>query len=295
MVKSVAVIGVGAMGGPMARRIAAGGFDLTVCDRSDDALQAFEGAAVTTTRPADCAAADLILILVVTADQVREVVLGDNGITSGLTPEHSPLVAVMSTIGQTPVVELQEQLNPLGVRLIDSPISGGPVRAEEGSLSVMMGGETADVEAARPVMECLGPQVFHCGPVGAAQTVKIGNNIIGMITTYAAGEVYRLIVESGLDLSQATSVIDASTGRNWLSATPGEAASAFDSFTASRKMFDGLNKIMRKDAALGLEMLAGSDGSFPVIEGISSLVDSLGEETFENWQVVGTAAKPDGR
>src|SRR3954449_2531174 len=117
MVKSVAVIGVGAMGGPMARRIAAGGFDLTVCDRSDDALQAFGGAAVTTTRPADCAAADLILIRVVTADQVREVVLGDNGIASGLTPEHSPLVAVMSTIGQTPVVELREQLNPLGVRL----------------------------------------------------------------------------------------------------------------------------------------------------------------------------------
>src|SRR3954453_7273151 len=170
MVKSVAVIGVGAMGGPMARRIAGGGFDLTVCDRSNDALRAFEGDAVTTTRPADCAAADLILILVVTADQVREVVLGDNGITSGLTPEHSPLVAVMSTIGQTPVVELQEQLNPLGVRLIDSPISGGAVRAGGGARA--RGGGVAAREGGGQTTRCQARQAGHGMPWSASVPLR---------------------------------------------------------------------------------------------------------------------------
>jgi 3-hydroxyisobutyrate dehydrogenase len=291
MVKSVAVIGVGTMGAPIARSILAGGFDVMVCDRSEDALRQFEGESVrTTTRAADCAAADLVLVLVVTADQVREVVMGEHGIVSGLTSERSPLVAVMSTVGRNPVVELDQELAVHGVRLIDAPISGGPARAEARKLSVMIGGRAADVAVAEPVFECLGPEVFHCGPVGAAQTVKIGNNILGMINTYAAAEVYRLMIEQGLDLTEATPVIDVSTGRNWLSARSGEAASSFKAFTASRRMYDGLNAIMRKDAALGLELLAGSDGSFPVIEGISALVNSLGEETFDNWQVVAGAA-----
>jgi 3-hydroxyisobutyrate dehydrogenase len=292
MIKSVAVIGVGTMGAPIARSILAGGFEVIVCDRSEDALRQFDGESVrTTTRAADCVAADLVLILVVTADQVRDVVFGDNGLVSGLSSERSPLLAVMSTVGRNPVVELEQQLAPHGVHLIEAPISGGPARADSRTLSVMIGGDAPDAATAKPVFACLGPEVFHCGPVGAAQTVKIGNNILGMINTYAAAEVYRLMIEQGLDLAEATPVIDVSTGRNWLSARSGEAATSFKAFTASRHMYDGLNAIMRKDAALGLELLAGSDGSFPVIEGISALVNSLGEETFDNWQVVAGAAE----
>jgi 3-hydroxyisobutyrate dehydrogenase len=291
MVKSVAVIGVGAMGGPIARQIRSGGFQLTVCDRSEEALGRFDdGSTVITQTPADCSSADLVLILVATADQVREVVLGPNGITAGLGPEHSPLIGVMSTVGRETVVEMKDTLAERGIHLIDAPISGGPVRAEEGSLAVILGGDDPDVAAARPVMECLGPMVFHCGPVGAAQTIKIANNIIGVLNVLLVAEVYRLVVDHGLSLSDATPILDASTGRNWLSATPGEAASSFAAFTATRGAFDGLMAIMRKDVALGLDLRSGSDGSFPIIEGIASLFDALGDETFDNWRAVGAVA-----
>src|SRR3954451_13177038 len=100
MLKSVAVIGVGAMGAPIARRILAGGHALTVCDRSDDALAPFaDGAATVTRNPNDCSDADLIVILVATGDQVREVLVGPDGIASTLSPERRLLVAVMSTVG----------------------------------------------------------------------------------------------------------------------------------------------------------------------------------------------------
>jgi 3-hydroxyisobutyrate dehydrogenase len=290
MVKSVAVIGVGAMGAPIARRILSGGFELTVCDRSDDALRPFADSGVRVThQPADCSAADLVLILVATSDQLRDVLMGENGITSGLTPQHSPLVGVMSTVSPDTVVDVQRTLAPMGIRVIDSPISGGAVRAEEGRLAVIMGGDASDIEAVTPVMQCLGPELFHCGPVGAAQTIKILNNILGMVNTVTVAEVYRLALDHGLSLDDATRILDVSTGRNWLSATPGEAATSFGTFTASRRSFDSLMAIMRKDRDLGLGLLSGSDGSFPVIEQLVSLVDSLGDETFDNWRVVGAS------
>lgn len=288
MVKSVAVVGVGAMGGPIARRIQSGGYELTVCDANDEALRRFDdGSALVTREPSACSAADLVLVLVATADQVREVVLGPSGIVAGLDSQRSPLVAVLSTVGRDTVVDLEQILAPMGMRLIDAPISGGPVRAEEGRLAVMMGGSAADVMAARPVMECLGPQVFHCGPVGAAQTIKIANNIIGVLNVLLAAEVYRLIVDHGLNLEDATPILDAGTGRNWLSSTPGEAASSLATFTATHDAFDGLMRIIRKDVALGLELRSGSTGAYPLIEGLAPIVNSLGDETYENWRAVG--------
>jgi 3-hydroxyisobutyrate dehydrogenase len=292
MVESVAVVGVGAMGGPIARGVRTGGFDLTVCDVSDEALRPFAAEGVkTTTRPADCAACDLVAILVATVDQTRSVLLGEDGVASAVSPERSPLVAVMSTVGRDAILELENSLRPFGVRLVDAPISGGSVRAREGTLSVIMGGDRADVEMARPVMACLGPELFHCGPVGAAQTVKVINNILGMVNTITAAEAYRLAVEHELDLAETTRILDVSTGRNWLSAVPDEAARSFGTFTSTRRAFDSLMAIMRKDASLGLELVSDSDGEFPVIERVATLVNSLGDETFDNWCAVGGVMK----
>ena len=291
--KSAAVIGVGAMGGPIVRRIQSGGFRVIACDKDQDALRAFGDSDVEVTEEAaGCAAADIVLVLVATADQVHSVLTGPDGLTSGLTPEHAPLVAVMSTVGAETVLEVQRALEPMGIRVIDAPISGGSLRAEEGRLSVIMGGDAEAIAAARPVMQCLGPDLFHCGPVGVAQTIKIVNNILGMVNTVVCAEAYRAALDHGVSLDAMTPILDVSTGRNWLSATPGEAAESFARFTSERRVFDSLMSIMRKDGTLGLEVLAGSEGEFPIISGLVSLVRAIGDETFDNWRVVG-AAKAD--
>jgi 3-hydroxyisobutyrate dehydrogenase len=175
------------------------------------------------------------------------------------------------------------------VRLIDAPISGGALRAEVGSLAIIMGGEDDDIDFARPVMESLGTQLFHCGPVGAAQTVKIINNILGIASTHFAAEAYRLALDHGLSVTDTAAVLEASTGRNYLSENAGEAAASFAKWAGTRREFDSLRSIMLKDLGIALELTSASQGSYPATERLMSLVGSLGDETFENWCTVGAA------
>ena len=292
MVKSVAVIGVGAMGAPMARRILAAGYTVTVCDTSEQALAPFADSPATVTgRASHCNASDLVLVLVATGEQVRDVLIGRNGLISGLDQKRPPLVGIMSTVGSETMRDLEQSLAPLGIHLIDAPISGGAVRAEEGSLTLIVAGEESDIAIAKPVLECLGRELFHCGPVGVAQTVKIANNILAMVNTLTAAEVYRLVLDHDLTLAAATPIFDASSGRNWLSANPDEAARLYATFARTRHSFDSVMAVIRKDASLGLELRSRSGGSFPVIEQMTALVESLGDETFETWRTVGAVAE----
>jgi 3-hydroxyisobutyrate dehydrogenase len=293
MSQSVAVIGVGAMGAPMARRIHAAGFDLTVCDKSEEALAPFAKSGVTVTRnPSDCSASDIIIILVATPGQLRDVVLGEHGIKSGLAPGQSPILAVSSTVTPQAVYELQESLQGTAVRVIDVPISGGVVRAEKGTLTIIMGGEAADVESVKPVFATLGTQMFHCGGVGAAQTMKIVNNVLGVANYLIVAEAYRLAVEHGLALADTTRVLEVSTGRNFLSADASEVPATFSAYTKTRQDSATLMSILRKDIGLALELASDSQGEYPVIAGLMPVLDSLGDETFDNWAVIG-ALRPE--
>jgi len=274
----------------MARRLLAAGFELTVCDRSDEATLPFAERGARVVRAArDCSASDVVLIMVLTGEQVKDVLLGEDGIVAGLNPGHSPTVAVMSTISAAAINDLEAAVRPRGVRLIDAPVSGGALRAEEGSLTLILGGEARDIEAAGPVWDSLATQRFHCGPVGAAQTVKLINNIVCDANVMITGEAYRLALENGLTLRATTPVLDVSTGRNYLSEHPGEAAASYAAFVETRESFDALTGTIRKDVGLALELASASPGSYPVLERLVSTVDAIGDETFENWRAVGAA------
>ncbi|MFE7423506.1 NAD(P)-dependent oxidoreductase [Rhodococcus sp. NPDC057529] len=290
MINSVAIVGVGAMGGPMARRVHGAGFDLIVCDRDEKILDGFSSEGVKVTqKPSECSQADLVLILVATAAQVRDVVLGSDGITSGLIDGHEPLVGVMSTVGPEVVIQLQEELRPRGLRIVDVPISGGSHRAVKGTLAMMAGGDRGDVAAVTPVLKSMGTQILPCGDVGAAQAIKVLNNVLGGLNTLMAAELYRVAVKLGMNLTEITSVLEASTGRNWLSANPDEVNVSFAKFTDNRASFDSLMVIMKKDFELARELLAQDEGDYPVVHNAMEVLQSLGDETFENWQSVGRA------
>ncbi len=239
MIKSVAVIGVGNMGGPMARRIHAAGYTLTACDANPEVLAPFAALGVKTTfRAADCASADLVIILVATPEQMTSVMLDPNGIADALADGHKPLIAVMSTVTPHAVIDLQQALAPKGLRVVDAPVSGGIVKAEQGTLTIMMGGEPDDIAMAKPVMECMGSNIFACGKLGAGESLKIVNNIVGIANIAIAAEAYYLAERQGLAFETIAPILELSSGRNFFSQDADEGRAAYAAWARSRKEFE---------------------------------------------------------
>ncbi|HKU99328.1 MAG TPA: NAD(P)-dependent oxidoreductase [Vineibacter sp.] len=290
-IRTVAVIGVGAMGNPMARRIHDAGFALTVCDTSEKALAPFATLGVRTTRQAaECAGCDAVIILVATPDQARQVALGADGLRAGLSGK-PPMLVVMGTVAPATMHELQSELEPLGIRVVDAPVSGGLVKARDGTLAIMMGGRSEDIDALQPLMASMGKSVFRCGALGAGQATKIVNNAMGIASIMIAAEAYRIGLDNGLRLEDAVPVFEASSGRNFFSRNPRDASDAYAAWAPTRADFNSLQAIMRKDIDLALAI--GSDAaSLPVMRALRTMLDGVGEETFETWRTVARAGMP---
>lgn len=283
-IRSVAVIGLGAMGAPMAQRVLAAGFELTVCDRNPAVLAPFvqSGARIAAT-PADCASADLVMVLVATPDQVQSVVLGEQGLSVGLEGSKTPILAIMSTVPAEVVKRLGEVLRPRGVRVIDAPVSGGFSRAQEGTLTTMTGGDPDDVKAVDAVFASFANNRFHCGGLGAGETMKIINNMLGLANVVLAGEAYKLALHQGLDLADVARVVDVSSGRNAYSAGPGGPQAKYATMTRNHEAFASLLSIMRKDLHLAVETAAETGENYPALSSIEAVVSKLGDETFTDW------------
>lgn len=292
MTRSVAVIGIGAMGGPIARRLQAGGFDLTVCDRSEGAIASFSGSgAKVANTPADCANADLVIVMVATPDQVWEALLGEQGLVEGVETGKEPLVALMGTMSPEAVRNFEAALAERRVRMLDAPVSGGVPRAIDGTLTILIGGAEADIAAARPAFECIGNNQFHLGPVGSAQVLKILNNILGIANGVLSAETYRLALEYGLNLGEVARAFDTGTARNWLSSFPAGPVTAIAMMTTSKPYDDSRWTVIRKDLDLALELAAKVDGKYTAIEGLAALVHALGQDHLRSWQRVAAEAE----
>ena len=286
-IKSVAMIGVGAMGAPMAMNVRKAGFGLTVCDRNEAALAPFRAEGVRcVASAAECGACDVVMVIVATPAQAEAVLFGEAGLVSGLRAGASrPLVVIMGTVAPDWMKETGARLALHEARLVDAPISGGAVRAQEGSLAIIMGGERADCEALRPLMEAMGSAIFHCGPLGSGQATKIVNNLVGISILMTAAEAYRIGLGNGLLLPDAIPVFEAGTGRNFMTAKPHDAAEAYASWTASRETFDSLHAILRKDIDLALA-IGGEAGPLPMTEALRGVLERVDDATFETWAAI---------
>ena len=283
----IAVIGAGAMGAPMARRLLASNAKVTVCDRNPTAVASLTAlganAAIT---PAACASADVILVVVATADQVRDVVMGPQGVLAGVIAHRSPIVVVMSTVSAEILEELAQQLQSSGLRLVDAPISGGMRAAENGVLTMLTGGDERDIESLDSVFSVLATTRIHCGRLGSAQTLKILNNSLGVSVAVIAGEVYRLAIERGIDPARVSEVLEACSGRNARSKDPTGPRAGYAELAQTRGVYAGLGEIMRKDLGLAVDMASRTEGTYPALHALQSLIRSLGDETFDNWRRV---------
>jgi 2-hydroxy-3-oxopropionate reductase len=206
---TIGFIGLGVMGAPMARNLLAADLEVVAWNRSPEPLAALvEAGARGADGPAAVAAeADLTIAILKDDAVVREVLGGEDGAIAAAAP--GSLVVDMSTVSPALARELAAEADARGVGFLDAPVSGGDVGAREGTLSIMVGGEAAAVERARPVFDVLGSRVTHVGAAGAGQIAKACNQVL--VAVIFAGLAEALVLGSKLGADPAR-ILDAVGG-----------------------------------------------------------------------------------
>ncbi|SDB60742.1 MULTISPECIES: NAD(P)-dependent oxidoreductase [Pseudomonas] len=199
---SLGFAGIGLMGLPMCRRLLAAGYSLTVWNRNPaKCAPLVEAGARQVATPAElCAQADVVMLCLADTAVVREVVFGPAGVAEGAKP--GQLLVDFSSLEPTATREMAAELaDKAGMAWLDSPVSGGVVGAEAGSLAIMVGGDAADLDRVRPVLLELGQRVTHMGGVGAGQVTKACNQMIVACNALVIAEVVALAEQAGVDAS----------------------------------------------------------------------------------------------
>ncbi|MGK2936086.1 MAG: NAD(P)-dependent oxidoreductase [Gemmatimonadaceae bacterium] len=212
---NVAFLGLGAIGYPMARRIAEAGFELAVWNRSAEksAALARDTSARVASSPADAARGAIVIVTCLpTSEEVEAVTFGSEGIASVMA---SGAILVDCTSGDPHASRfIAQRLAEQGVDFLDAPVSGGVVGAEAGKLTVMCGGDASVLERARPVLQAFGAKIILCGPTGAGHAIKSLSNALLAIHLWSAGEVLVAAAKAGVAPAIALDVINGSAGRS---------------------------------------------------------------------------------
>jgi 3-hydroxyisobutyrate dehydrogenase len=209
-------VGVGAMGGAMARRALVDGLEVAVFDPNETATAALgeRGAEIASSPKALAERCDVVAVVVLNDDQVREVVQGSDGL---LAAECSALdILIHSTIHLPTLFEVEQAARNRGFALIDAGVSGHTTGAENGQLAVMVGGDEATIERCRPALETYGGLVIRVGPLGAGMKAKVARNLIGFAQCAAVYEGMRLAEEAGVDLGSFAQIVRHSEAQSHL-------------------------------------------------------------------------------
>ncbi|MEW1656097.1 2-hydroxy-3-oxopropionate reductase [Streptomyces sp. NPDC093707] len=204
---SIAWIGLGIMGAPMAENLLKAGYAVTGHTLEADKLRRLTEAGGTAAASIAEAVrdADVIITMVPASPQVEAIAYGPDGILANA--RSGALLIDMSSITPQTSIDLAKKAAEKGVRVLDAPVSGGEAGAVEAVLSIMVGGEQADFDEARPVFEALGKTIVRCGPHGSGQTVKAANQLIVAVNIQACAEAVVFLEKSGVDLGAALDVL----------------------------------------------------------------------------------------
>ena len=253
-------IGLGNMGGPMARRLIAAGHQLVVHDPNVAAVEALValGAQAAPSPAAVADRTDTVFASLPVPAIVEKVVLGENGLVGGNKIRR---FVDLSTTGATTSTRIAAALGERDIVHLDSPVSGGVAGAQKGTLAVMVSGPRADFDALKPALDQIGKVFFIGEAAGLAQTMKLANNLLSATALAATAEAVVMGVKAGIDPAIMIDVINAGSGRNSASQDKFPRAilpRTFDFGFATALMYKDLRLCMEEAEAIGVQMWVGN-------------------------------------
>ena len=261
---SIGYVGLGNMGGALARRLALT-HPLRVFDLRPEAMQALAEDNCTPVQSAAALGAECgtVLTCLPTSDDVRRAVFGPGGLAEGMSA--GGIILDQTTGDPNATRAMAAELAERGIRLIDAPVSGGRQGADAGTIAIMVGADDADYAEVLPMLHAISPNVFHCGGIGTGHVMKLVNNVVAASAFAVSCEAVAMGVKNGLEFSKAVEVLNKGSGRTYMSevmlAAQVEGPHPFGFGLA----------LMHKDVRLATQL--GSDSAAPMF--VSNVVREL--------------------
>ena len=266
----IGFIGLGHMGNPMARNLLKHGHTLKIFDVVPDLVKKLTDLGCeAASSPAACTQGlELVITMLPSSPHVRSVYTGkDSGILSGVPA--GVLLIDSSTIDPHTARDVAMDARAHGNNMVDAPVSGGTGGAEAGTLTFMVGGDIADFEKAKPILQCMGKNIVHCGGAGNGQVAKICNNMMLAIEMIATAEGMALAAKLGMDPKVFAGIANSSSGRCWSSDSYNPYPGVLETAPASRGYTGGFGSdLMLKDLTLVTE--AAKAAKQPVMLGAAA-------------------------
>lgn len=265
MAGTIAFIGLGNMGGPMASNLIAAGHDLIVFDLVKDALADAEkqGAQVATTAAAAVANADIVVSMLPAGKHVDDLYLGNGGVMAAAAD--GALLIDSSTIDAGTSRKVAAAAADRDLEMLDAPVSGGVGGAQSGGLTFMVGGPDTALQRARPLFDIMGKNVFHAGDAGAGQIAKMCNNMLLAVLMTGTSEALNLATANGLDPAVVSEIMKNSSGGNWSLNVYNPYPGVMDGAPASNDYQPGFGvDLMLKDLGLALDSSVTNRVSTPL-------------------------------
>ena len=258
--RRIGFVGLGTMGAAMAGNLARAGYEVTAWNRTAGRAPELDELGVARAdTPADVAmATDAVVICVSDTPDVEEVLFGPAGVAEGA--HDGQLVIDCSTISPSATRDFATRLREHGVAMVDAPVSGGSEGAQKATLTIFVGGETADFERARPILAAMGRTITHVGPSGAGQAVKAVNQVILAGTYIGVAEGIVLALKAGLDVSQVVEALGGGAAQSWVLANRSERMRT-NEYPLGFKV-----ALHRKDLGIALGMAREMGAELPVAE-----------------------------
>lgn len=283
---NIGYIGLGDIGAPMAERIAAADWPLTVWNRTPEKMQPLlSTGAKAAASPAEIAeTSDVIFTCLGSVSAMHEIMSGEHGILRA-SPSKARLVVDNSTVPPADAVDIASRLAEASINYVDAPVSGGAIGARAGTLAVMVGGDQQDVALAEPVLQSYASKITHLGPVGSGQAMKACNQVLNFGTMAALAETVALGRRYGLEPGVIVEAVAGGFAESNVSREYGRSIAADDTSPIRiivealddyyrgtlRKELAGNLDILMKDLAMALDMARASGVPLPVISHFDSV------------------------
>ena len=295
---TIAFIGLGHMGGPMAANLVKAGYPVRAFDLVPAALDTVRaaGAQVAVSAIDAVRGAQVVISMLPASRHVEGLYLGENGILAAIAA--GALVIDCSTIAPATASNVEAAAAERGLAMIDAPVSGGTAGAAAGTLTFIVGGDAAALERARPVLSAMGKNIFHMGGAGAGQVAKLCNNMALGVIMAVTGEAIALGVAHGLDAKVLSQMMAVSTSRSWATEVCNPWPGVLENAPAARGYEGGFgNDLMLKDLGLAAEAAMGVGASIPLGElarNLYAMNSQAGRGRLDFSSVVALLAKTHG-